>query len=132
MRKEGTLDSRGMGLAGRVLTHPSAAAFALAVTARGPSAFDLKQAACQAWPAGLESDGIITSTPTGEIAAVSGIFNYQSSSVPRSLLANGKVGTKRDLSGTDSTFFGVDRLGGPAGHGGECVPGAAFLEEGGL
>ena len=35
-------------------------------------------------------------------------MHYQSERVPRSLTSTGRVGTRRDLAGSDGEFFGVD------------------------
>lgn len=41
-------------------------------------------------------------------ASTNAFLHYQSEHVPRSLTTTGRVGTNRDLAGSDSEFFGVD------------------------
>ena len=41
-------------------------------------------------------------------ASTRAIMHYQSERVPRSLTSTGRVGTRRDLAGSDGEFFGVD------------------------
>jgi len=43
----------------------------------------------------------------GRAASTSALLYYQGSSVPRSLTSTGRVGTHRDLDGSDREFFGV-------------------------
>lgn len=43
----------------------------------------------------------------GSLISVNGVFNYQSGSIVRSLVANGQVFTKRDGSGSDGELIGV-------------------------
>jgi len=43
----------------------------------------------------------------GEVVAVNGVFNYQSDSIKRSLVANGQIVTKRDGSGSDAELHGA-------------------------
>ena len=41
-------------------------------------------------------------------ASTRALMHYQSDHVPRSLTSTGRVGTRRDLAGSDAEFFGVD------------------------
>ena len=41
-------------------------------------------------------------------ASTRALMHYQSEHVPRSLTSTGRVGTRRDLAGSDAEFFGVD------------------------
>jgi len=61
------------------------------------------------WPSAPGGgDGKITKNADGSLKSVEGMFNYQDSdSVQSSLLRNGKVGTRRDTSGTDTGLFGT-------------------------
>jgi len=43
----------------------------------------------------------------GELLSVNGVFNYQDGSVERTLVANGKVYTKRDGTGSDGELVGT-------------------------
>ena len=41
-------------------------------------------------------------------ASTRALMHYQSEHVPRSLTSTGRVGTRRDLAGSDAEFFGVE------------------------
>jgi len=47
-------------------------------------------------------------SPEGGLLSVNGVFNYQDGSVARTLVANGKVYTKRDGSGSDGELVGTN------------------------
>eukprot|EP00873_Tetraselmis_striata_P035085 jgi/Tetstr1/455349/TSEL_042184.t1 len=60
------------------------------------------------WPPLMPGDGGVALGSAGELLSVSSTFNYLSQRVPRSLERNGKVGTKRGVTGDDSGMFGVE------------------------
>eukprot|EP00930_Biecheleria_cincta_P013328 TRINITY_DN11938_c3_g1_i1.p1 TRINITY_DN11938_c3_g1~~TRINITY_DN11938_c3_g1_i1.p1 ORF type:complete len:350 (-),score=49.86 TRINITY_DN11938_c3_g1_i1:171-1166(-) len=60
------------------------------------------------WPEGKRPEAYkVKRDRDGELISVNGVFNYQASSVLRTLVANGQIVTRRDVSGSDADLKGA-------------------------